>query len=820
MNFFFQDIRYGIRMLVKNPGVTIVAVLTLALGIGANTAIFSGVSAFLLRPLPVPEPDQLARPAEITEDRGYADEFAYPDFADYRDQNKVFSGMAAEDMVQAALGTSDQNDVIWGQVVSGNYFDVLRVQPMLGRAFRPEEDRTPGAHPVVVVSSNLWQRRLGSDRQIVGKTISLNGRAYNVIGVAPEFFKGTKFGLSLDFWAPMMMADELERSPGLLTARDSHWMNIIARLKPGVSFNQATADMSAIAGRLNQAHPNERASSIHAVVVGEIDGRWEEAIGVIRSGAAIAMAIVGLVLLIACANIANLLLARATARQKEIGIRLALGASRGRLVRQLLTESMLLSLIGGGLGLLIAYWATHLMEGFIPVLQYNFVDNFFSLDTRALLFSLVATLATGLLFGLAPAWHAASPAVLPILKGGLSAAVTGKRRRLTMRNSLVVAQVALSMVVLVCDFLFVKSFRNAQRMDPGFTPGNMLLVTLNPALVGYDEKQTKDFFRRLLETSVSLPGVESVALSRRMPLADSSNSSGPILKEGETLPRGSAGRTIMNSTVSPGYFRTMQIPIVTGRDFDDRDRQGVQRTVIINERMAEMLWPGERAIGKRIFIGLENRDALEVVGVVKTGKYRALAEDPHPFYYYPLAQRDPNELTLVMRTTGDPRSLVGPVRTEVQAMDRRMPLYAIKTMDEHMTWALWAPKMAATLSLAFGLLALVLSAVGLYSVMAYLVSQRTREVGIRMALGANRRDVLRMITASGMKLAAIGVALGLLLSLALARVLTSVLIGISAYDFASFVLVAVLLAMVAFVASVLPARRATKVDPLVALRYE
>lgn len=820
MHTFIQDLRYGIRMLAKSPGIAIVAVLALALGIGANTAIFSGVSAFLLRPLPVPEPDQLVRPFETTDNRGKSDSFSYPDFVEYRDQNTVFAGLIAEDMAQAAISTLNQNDVIWGQVVSGNYFDVLQVRPILGRAFSPEEDKVPGAQPVVVISHGLWQRRLGGDLSIIGKTIDLNGRAYNVIGVAPESFKGTKFGLSLEFWAPMMMAEELWRSPGMLSERDSHWMNVLARLKPGVTRAQASAEMSAIARRLNQAYPTERADTTGVVVETEIDGRWDEAAPIMKSAAAIAMAIVGLILLIACANVANLLLARAASRRKEIGVRLALGASRARLIRQLLTESLLLSVLGGGFGLLLAYWVTGLMQGFVPVLPYNIVSDFFALDGRALIFTLIVSLATGLIFGLAPAWHASNPEIVPVLKGDANAAQTGKRRRLTLRNSLVVAQVALSLVVLVCGGLFIKSFRNAQKMDPGFAARGVLLVSLNPELVGYNEEQTKNFFNRIVERAGSLPGVEAASVARLVPLSDSSNSSGPILKEGETLAPGSPGRNVMNNVVSPGHFQTLQIPLIAGRDFEERDRKGAPRVVIINERMAQMLWPGENAVGKHIFIGANSRDAIEVVGVVKTGKYRSLAEDPRPYYYSPMAQRGPSGMILMMRTTGDPRTLVSAVRNEVQGIDRRVPLFAIKTMDEHLTWALWAPNMAATLAFAFGVVALLLSAVGLYSVMAYVVSQRTREVGIRMALGAKRADVLKLITSEGMKLAAIGVVIGFVLSLAIARVLSSVLIGVSAYDLTTFILVPLLLAAVAFVACLVPARRATRVNPLVALRYE
>ena len=820
MDSLIKDIRYGVRMLVKNPGVTLVAVITLALGIGANTAIFSGVSAFLMRPLSVPHADELIRPLEMAEDRGITDEMSYPDYLDYSAQSTSFTGLAAEDMIEVAIDAENQSDVTWGQVVSANYFDVLQITPVLGRGFLPDEDKAVGGNAVVVLSHGFWQRRMGSDPNIVGKTIQLNNRPYQVIGVGPESFIGSKFALALDFWVPISMAEDLRRDPDILKERGSHWMNVIGRLKPGVSMAQASAEVSAIATRLNQAYPETRAKTTQAKVMTEVDGRWEDMGGVFKSAGAIALAIVGLILLIACANVANLMLARAAVRRKEIGIRLALGANRLRLVRQLLTESLLLSVLGGGLGLLLAFWVTDLMQGFVPILEYHIVDNFFAIDSRALVFTLVISLATGLVFGLAPAWHSSNPDVVPVLKGDLSAAVRGRRRAFGLRNLLVVAQVALSLVVLVCGGLFIKSFRKAQTMDPGFGNANGLIVSLSPTLVGYETEQARNFYRQVIERVSHVPGVDAVAYARLLPLGDSSNSSGPILKEGEILARGAAGRNIMNNVVSPGYFKTMEIPIVDGRDFDQRDQPKTQRVIIVNQKMAETLWPGESAVGKRIFIGPESRDALEVVGVVKTGKYRALAEDPKPFYYYSMDQLRPATTAMVVRGSNDPHSLIGPIRSEIQALDRRVPVFAVKTMAEHKTYALWAPNMAASFSLAFGVVAIMLSAVGLYSVMAYVVSQRTREVGIRMALGANHADVMKMITRQGMRLAAVGVGIGLVLSLALAQLLSSLLIGISGYDVTTFVLVPALLTLVALVACYLPARRATRIDPLVALRYE
>ncbi|HKR22590.1 MAG TPA: ABC transporter permease, partial [Pyrinomonadaceae bacterium] len=784
-----QDIRYGVRMLTKNPGVTAVAVLTLALGIGANAAIFSGVNAFVLRPLPVSEADRLVRPVEVSEDRGFADEFSYPDFSDYRAQATVFEAISGEDMLPVALDGETQGDVIWGQVVSGTYWDVVRVKPILGRTFGPGEDKTVGTNPVVVISHSLWQRRFNSDPNIVGKTVRLSNRNFEVIGVTPSWFAGSKFALSMDFWAPMALSEDLRTSPGMLSNRGSHWMNVIGRLKPGVTMDQASKEMQTIATRLNELYPNERGATTQARVETEMDARFGEVTTVMKSASAVAMAIVGLILLIACANVANLMLARAAARRREIGIRLALGAGRFRLIRQLLTESMLLSVLGGGFGLLLAYWVTDLMQGFVPVLQYNIVDDFFALDSRALIFTLVVSLATGLIFGLAPAWHSSNPDVVPILKGDVAGRQQGKRRRLTLRPTLVVVQVALSLAVLVCGGLFIKSFRRAQTMDPGFGTKDALIVSLDPELIGYDADRSRNFFRQIIQRAETLPGVEAAATARLLPLGDSSNSNGPILKEGETLARGATGRNIMNNVISAGYFRAMQIPFVEGRDFDDRDQVKTQRVVIINKKMAEVLWPGESAVGKRIFIGTDSRDPIEVVGVVKTGMYRNLAEDLKPYFYYPMTQRRPGSMMLVMRTNVDPRGLTGAIRKEAQALDRSVPVWSMKTMTEHLTYALWAPNMAASFSLAFGVVAILLSAIGLYSVMAYVVSQRTREVGIRMALGANRADVMKMITVQGMRLAVIGVVIGLLLSLGLARALSSLLIGVSGYDMTTFIIV-------------------------------
>jgi predicted permease len=807
-------------MLWKSPGFTLVAVLTLALGIGANSAIFSGVSAFILRPLPIEEPSRLVRLFEIYNDPNDYNGFSYPDYLEYRDQNRSFEGILGYRMVEAALSNSDQNDVIWGELVTGNYFDVLHVRPAVGRAFLPEEDQSPGARPVVVLSHSLWQRRFNADPAMVGTTVTLNGLAYTVVGIAPKEFVGTKFALSMDFWVPMMMQAEIMRGDtNRLNVRGDHWFSAMGRLKPGVTTEQAEAEMTALAGRLEQAYPTERDKNGRVIVRSEIEGRFEESAGTVTLGATLALALIGMVLLIACANVANLLLARAITRRREIGIRLALGASRSRLIRQLLTESVMLSMLGGTLGLLLAFWATDWMQGFIPVIPYTIAFDF-SPDIRALSFTLAVSVLTGIIFGLAPALQASNPDVVPVLKGETPTAGHGWRR-LTLRNLLVISQVALALVVLVCGALFIKSARNARAIDPGFTTKNVLAVSMNPSLLGYTEEQSKQFYRQLVERVEALPGVESASVSSLLPLGDSASSRGPVVAEGQQEPPpGNESVNILANFVGPKHFETLQTPLLAGRDFSWRDDQSAPAVIIVNETLAERYWPGESAIGHRLRVGDEKTPYREVVGVARDSKYRSIGENPKPYMYLPVLQNYRPALTLVARTAGDPAALVGGVRREVQALDPRLPIYDIKTMKEHMTYALWAIQMGASLSTAFGLLALLLAATGLYSVMAYMVSQRTREIGIRMALGAQKGDVLKMVTRQGMTLALVGVGLGLIVASVATRILSSLLYGVSATDLVIFVGIPMLLATVALLACYIPARKATKVDPMVALRYE
>jgi predicted permease len=821
MRTLLQDLRYGFRMLWKSPGFTGIAVLTLALGIGINSAIFSGVSAFILRPMPVERASELVRPFEVSRSDGEYNDFSYPDYQDYRDQTDVFEGLLAHTLVQAALSEKDQNDIIYGELVSGNYFDVLRVKPHLGRGFLPDEDKTPGSHPVVVLGYNLWQRRFSSDPNLVGKVVTLNGLQYTVVGVTPESFKGTKFALSMDFWVPAMMQAQIDQSGFYLDRRNAHNFDVIGRLKPGVTLSQAGAAMTTVAARLSEAYPNVRSKNISAIVLPETSGRFEESSGKVMLSAGLAMMAVGLILLIACANVANLLLARSLARRREIGIRLALGASRFRLIRQLLTESVMLSVIGGALGMLLAYWATDLMWSFVPALPYNFEPELFSPDTRVLAFTVLLSLATGIIFGLAPALQASNPDVLPVLKGETPVAKTGARR-FTLRNLLVVSQVALSLVVLVCAGLFVKSARNAQSIDPGFKTDNVLILSVNPGLLGYTEAQGNAFYRQLVERVETLPGVQSASVATLLPLGDSSHGAGPVVPEGQPLPPpGEDGGYVLNNTIGPKHFSTLQIPLVAGRDFDERDTAEATRVIIINETLARRLWPNGNPIGKRITVGRrENRPLWEVIGVARDGKYRTLGESPKSYMYFHLPQDYTTGMTLLIRTANDPKSLTPAVREVVRSLDERLPLYGVMTLQEHMGYALMWVRMGAKLSTTFGLLALLLAATGLYSLMAYSVGQRTKEIGIRMALGAQRRDVLKLVAGQGMMLALAGILVGIPLAFILTRVMSGLLYGVGAGDPLIFIIVPLLLGSVALLACYFPARRATRVDPMIALRYE
>ncbi|MGH9768484.1 MAG: ABC transporter permease [Blastocatellia bacterium] len=811
MQTLWQDLRYGLRMLRRNPGFTIAAALSLALGIGANTAIFSVVNAALLRPLPVKEPDRLVGLyRKIPQDRNH-NRFSYPNYLDTRDRNQSFSGLAAYYFTPLNLSGGGQTERLWGKVVSGNYFSTLGVEFAQGRTFLPEEDRTPGAHPVAVVSHGLWQRRFGGDPNLVGKTVTLNGYGFTIVGIAPAGFRGTELGMAPDVWVPMMMQAQALPGQDWLTPRGVGWLRVVGRLKPGVSWLQAQAEMEMLGAQLKREHPE--VNEAFGIAVVPDFGIHPDMRGDARNFLLVLMGVVGLVLLIACANTANLLLARASERRKEIGIRLALGARRGRLIGQLLTESLMLSLLGAVISLLLTPWISSGLEALQQTGQALPTVVSFSLDERVLGFTALVALLTGVIFGLAPAIHASKTDVIGTLKDTAASRESSKSR---LRQVFVVSQLALSLVLLIAAGLFIRSLRQAQRIDPGFRTENVLLVSFDLGLQGYNVERGRAFYQQLEQRVGSLPGVEQVSLADTTPLTTDADTT--IVIDGYTPPTGLEGVVINYSVVSPNYFQTLGIPLPRGRSFSLQDHPDAPRVVILNETAARRFWPGQDALGKRV--GLGRSVSAEVIGIARDGKYVTLGEDPRPYIYFPMTQNYQSSAVLQVRTAGDPAPMIAAVQREARALDKDLPTFGVRTMKESLRGSLAAPRLAATFLGAFGAMALLLAMVGIYGVMAYAVSQRTREIGIRVALGAERRDILKLVLKQSLKLIVVGLLIGLAGALAATRLLESFLYGVSVNDPATFIAVPLLLASVALLASCIPARRATKVDPIVALRCE
>ena len=818
METLLKDLRYGIRSLLKQPGFAFVAVLSIALGIGVNTTIFSFVNATLFRPLPFPESDKLVRLWD-------GNSASYPDYVAYRDDSKVFSSLVAYAQRPLSLNVNGESERIFGEIVTGNYFDVLKAKPAIGRGFLQEEDRTPGTHPVVVLSNSLWQRQFNSDPAILGKGIKLNNYSFAVIGVMPEKFVGATLISPPDVWVPMMMEPIVDPGSRSLTSPDEGWLMMLGRLQPELKLPGAQAAVETIASRLHQAR-RERNSEPEQmerriVAVAEARGLMVPPAGRVPAFLAITivMAVVALVLLVACANVANMLLARAVARRKEIAVRLALGAGRWRIIRQMLTESVLLSLIGGVGGLLLAGWSSNLLATFLPQsFPGNSIAPDVSLDARVFLYTFLLSTVTGVIFGLAPALQSSKPDVIATLKD--QAVTFGRgRTRFTLRNLLVVTQVAISMLLLVSAGLFLRNLRNTQHPEPGFVTNNGLMMSFDLGLARYDKARGQIFEEQLLQRVRSLPQIQSASLAEFVPLTDAGSLT-PLYVEGEPTPdRFDDDSLLSNNTVGLDYFRTMGIAFVKGRDFNSSDTASSPEVIIVNETLARRLSPDGNAVGKRIRMDSQG-DYLEVVGVVRDIKYRQLSEKPPFFGYLPLSQRYRSSMTLHVRTPSDPVAAINQLRAEINALDSNLPLTGVKTMQEHMRLPLAPAKLLALLSSTFGILALLLASIGLYGVMAYVVGSRTREIGIRMALGAQTSGVRRLVIVQGMRLALTGVAVGVVAALALTRVLSGVLYGVSATDPFTFAGVVVLLASVALLACLVPAWRATKVDPLVALRYE
>jgi Acidobacterial duplicated orphan permease len=814
METLWQDVRFGFRILLKSPAFTLVAALSLALGIGANTAVFSIINASLLKPLPVEEPERLA--SVFTTDAKNPGNLptSHLNYVDYRDQNQVFSGLLAYSFAQVSLTRGETTEPVFGLVVSGNYFDVLGVKAALGRTFMPDEDKTPGAHPVVVLSHGLWQRSFGGDTNLVGKTISVNRHDFTVIGIVPEGFSGTDLGPGPDLWVPMMMHDQAQPGFDFYNERRALILNLIGRLKPGVTLQQAQASLKIFAGQLAQSFPKDnegRGAKTVPLLQARID---PDGSGQLLLASGVMMAVVALVLLIACANIANLLLARASARRKEIAMRLALGAGRGRLIRQLLTESLVLSLVGGMVGFLVAFWAKDLLSSFDPVGGGPNAPPVATLNFRVLGFTLLVSLLSGVIFGLAPALQASKPDLLLTLKGE----TTGPIRRafgFNLRKALVMVQVALSLVSLISAGLFVRSLSNAQAVNPGFITDSILLTGFNLGREGMARPQGLNFQRQLVERVGALPGSRSVTIASNRPFGG--GFSHTVFPEGQAPSE--RGVFVQVNNVGLRFFETLGIPLITGRDFTEQDGENAPQVVIVNETMARRFWPNQNAIGKRFkFFGEESY--REVVGVARDTKYNSLTEANTPFIYLPLLQNYADAGTLHVRATGDAAQITAAVRGVVNELAPNLPLLNVQTLGDRIDQSLDGPRAQTRLLAFFGLLALLLSSIGIYGVMAYSVAQRTREIGIRMALGARSQNVLSLVVGQEMALVGIGVALGLIAAFAVTRLIGSLLFGVGAADPVTFVIASLLLVSVAALAGYLPARRATKVDPLIALRHE
>ena len=806
MGTFWNDVKFGARVLLKSPGFTAVAVLVVALGVGANTAIFSVVNAVLLRPLPFEQPEQLVRVFGTNARRNsFRRPHSFPNFTDLRAQNSSFEAMSAYTGTSGALSTGDAPEQITGVSSTGEIFRVLRTKPALGRLLSPEDER-PGGSPSLVISHGLWQRRFGGDPGVVGRHVKLDGRDREIIGVTPAGFGLEFVPEPADFWTTLDPGDELGSQRGAI------WLESIGRLKDGVSVEQARSEMATVMGRLEQQYQDENAGIGTNLVPAH-----EDLVGDLRPTLLVLLGAVGFVLLIACANVANLLLARATGRGREIAVRVALGAGRVRIVRQLLTESLLLAFAGGLLGLLFATWGVELLAAFIPENVPRFQEA--GLDQTVLAFTVAATALTGLLFGLAPALSASRIDLNESLKEGGRSGMDG-RGRSRVRSLLIVAEVALSLVLLVGAGLLIKSFVKLRNTDPGFDPRNTVTASLSLASVRYPEEEQIDrFYQQLIERARQLPGVESAAAVSPLPLSGN-NMSFSFRVVGQPDPPPGQRQSASARLITPDYFRAMGVPVRAGRVFNERDKKGAPPAIIVNEAFARRYLPGEEPLGKRLRLGINNLEG-EIVGIVGDMRAGSLATEPWPEYYIPHALVPFGDASLVVRTTtSDPAALAPAVRAVVNELDREQPLYDVRTMESLVARSVARQRFSMTLIALFAGLAVVLASVGIFSVMSFLVAQRTHEIGIRMALGAQRSDILRLVVGHGMTLTVAGLVLGLVGSYFLTRLMEGLLYQVSAKDPLVFAAIPVLLASVALAACYVPARRATKVDPMVALRYE
>ncbi|HKQ98101.1 MAG TPA: ABC transporter permease, partial [Candidatus Polarisedimenticolia bacterium] len=818
VNGVLLDVRYAGRMIARAPAFSLLAILTLALGIGANTAIFTVVNEALLRPRPgIGSPESLVDIGRSDQGGGF-DNMSYPNFTDFRERSTAFAEMAALNIDPRAmsLDTGDGSERIDVSAVSGNYFDLLQVRAQAGRFFLPEEDRTPGTHPVVVLSDALWRKRFQGDPGIVGRDITLNGLAYAVVGVAAPGFHGT-VPVAIDAWVPMMMGGQVYASKEILDCRDCSFMLGIGRLKPGATLAQARAEADAIATSLRREHPEEvRERGIALLPSRLFPGEMQT---MVAAFLALLMTIVGLVLTIASVNVAGMMLVRASARRREIAVRLALGAGRARVVRQMVIEGVMLFAAAGTAGLLLAVWMRDGLVALLPALPIPVVFDL-GLDGRVVAFGLGVALVAGLLASIVPALQASRPDLVAALKDDAHAAGSRKAR---LRNALVLGQVALSLLLLVCAGLFLRALSRAATLDPGFEMKDLHVLAFDFSLAGMNDAQGIDASSRLLDRVHSLPGVGGAAWAWSVPLDGGGRGLGDFRTPGIQAPDGTESWNFDWSVISPGYFATMGIPVLRGRDFTDADDAAGRRVAVVNETAARAIWPDRDPVGQLFKYGdprnPDSMTSVEVVGVVRDQKYRSLGDGPRNFVFLPIRQQFIPNVALMLRTT-DARATLPAVRAAVRTMHPDVPVLTTLSMQEYAALSLFPQKVASWVAGSLGLVGLLLVGLGVYGVIAFSVQQRTREIGVRMALGARRADVLRMVLGQGLRLTAWGTGAGLLLAAVATQMLSALLYDVSALDPITFAGVAALVLLVAALATLVPARRATRVDPLVALRDE
>jgi predicted permease len=815
MESLLQDLRFGLRTLLKNLGFTTVAILTLAIGIGGNATVFSWIKAALLNPLPGVEQSGQMVGVETIMPSGEYHTSSYPDYRDIRDQNKVFSGVIGFELVGVDL--SLRNDApperVWGMLTTENYFDVLGVHPALGRTFHSELNQALNSDPYVVLGHSLWKRLFGSDPKVVGRTIHLNGRPFTIIGVAPHGFYGTITGIDAQYFVPMMMQPAI--LPGEdLEQRAPTFVHIMARLPPGATIAQAQLEMTAINRHLAEEYPNPNMPKGVGIYVAPV---WKVHYGVqdfLRSVLAFLMVVALLVLLIACVNVANLLLARATTRVKEMAVRSALGAGTGRLVRQLIVESLLLALAGGAGGIFLALWGVNLLAAFLPPGHLPIALGV-NVDASVLAFTLILSLATGFAFGLAPAWQISRANLNESLKASTrtTGASAGGHR---LRDGLVISEMVLATILLVAAGLLLRSLHKAEHSGPGFNTNQMTLAAFDLSGSGYNDERAIDYYDRLLERIRAYPGIESASLERFVPLWFTGRGYSTVRIEGQ-VPKPNEDMGIDFNVVGPEYFHVLQIPLISGRDFAEQDRAGAPKVVVINQNMANRFWPGQDVTGHRVHIW---GDWRTVVGVVRDVKYHRMNEPPESFIYLPQLQVDGTDANILVRSQLPAAAVIADVRAAAKSLDSKVQPLETDTLDQLLKLSMFANRSAASLASVLGILGISLAALGIYGVLAYGVNQRIREIGIRIALGAQASHVLRLIVGRGLRLALLGAAFGVIAASAITHLMSSMLFGVTATDPLTFVVVLIVVAAVAALAAYIPARRATRVDPTVALRYE